>query len=183
MILAQFTFLPPFNTPKIVLPVWLFRIQNRDEERQHPPVTRIRAVFNGIPVLGARQFLEIVLDVFVLPACQSTTARAEVVDFSPAFFRPPGWRRSDGVVEFVCRSVQQLPHDPVVFETPRFLKQTGTVHPLEVFQQLSSLCLIPGNFRNYFPDLDLTWNLTTLLPLVPRHGRRRPLHSHTVLRN
>jgi hypothetical protein len=101
-------------------------------------VTRIRAVLNCVSILWARQLFETVLHVFVLPAYQSATAHAEVVDFSPAFFRPPGWHRSDGVVELVHRSVQQLPHNPVVVETPRFLKQTGTAHPLEVLQQLSA---------------------------------------------
>jgi hypothetical protein len=94
-------------------------IFSKDVRCDNPtPVTRIRVVLNCIPILGARQLLETVLDIFVLPACQSATAHAEVVDFSLAFFRPPGWRRSDGVVKLVRRSVQQFPHDLVVLETP-----------------------------------------------------------------
>jgi hypothetical protein len=114
-------------------PVWLFRIQNGDKKCEHPPMSRIRAVLDGVPILGTRQLLETVLDVLVLPACQSATARAEVVDFSPAFFRPPGWCRSDGVVKLVRHPVQQLPHNPVVLETPRLLEQSGTTHCLEIF--------------------------------------------------
>jgi hypothetical protein len=71
-------------------PVWLFWIQNGDEKCEHPPMPRIRAVLDGVRILGARQFLETVLDVLVLPACQSATARAEIVDFSLALLRPPG---------------------------------------------------------------------------------------------
>jgi hypothetical protein len=76
-------------------PVWLFRIQDRDEKREHTPMPRIRAILDGISILGAWQLLETVFDVLVLPACQSATSRAEIVNFSPALLRPPGWCRSD----------------------------------------------------------------------------------------
>jgi hypothetical protein len=35
-------------------PVWLFWIQNGDEKCEHPPVSWIRAVLDGVPILGAR---------------------------------------------------------------------------------------------------------------------------------
>jgi hypothetical protein len=146
-------------------------------------VTWIRAVLDRIPILGARQLLETILDVLVLPACQSAIARAEIVDFCPTLFRLPGWHRSDGVVDLVRHPVQQLPHNPVVLKIPWLLEQTGTAHSLEVFQQLSSPCLITWNLWNYFPDLNLTRNLTTLPPLVPRHGGSHPLHSHIAFMN
>jgi hypothetical protein len=44
---------------------------------------RIRAVLDCVSILGARQLLETIPDVFVLLAYQSTTACAEVVDFFP----------------------------------------------------------------------------------------------------
>jgi hypothetical protein len=76
-------------------PVRLFWIQARDKKREHTPMPRIRAVLDGVSILGAWQLLEIVFDVLVLPACQSTTSRAEIVNFSPALLCPPGWCRSD----------------------------------------------------------------------------------------
>jgi hypothetical protein len=97
-------------------------------------VPRILAVINRVSVLRAWQVLEALLHIFVLPAHQSATALAEMVDLPLALLFPSEWLSSDRVVEFVRHSIQQLPHDPVVLETPRFLKETGTTHHLEVLQ-------------------------------------------------
>jgi hypothetical protein len=76
-------------------PVWLFRIEDGDEESEETPMPRIRAVFNGVSVFGAGQRLEAIFDVLILPPRHSATSRAEVIYFPPALLRPLGWCRSD----------------------------------------------------------------------------------------
>jgi hypothetical protein len=115
-------------------PVGLFRINDGDEEREKPLVPWILAVVNRVSVLWAWQVLEALLHIFVLPTRQSATTFAEMVNLPPTLLCLPDWLPSDRVVEFVRHSVQQLPDDPVVLETPRFLEETRTTHHLEVLQ-------------------------------------------------
>jgi hypothetical protein len=76
-------------------PVRLFWIKDGDEERKDTPMPGIRAIFDGVSILGAWQLLEAVLHVLILPSCQSATSRAEIIHLPPTLLRPPGWCCSD----------------------------------------------------------------------------------------
>ena len=136
-------------------PGWLFRIEDGDEEFQHPLGPGILTIGYGKSVLRICCFPEFPADKFIRLGGKSLPSHGESIRFSPFLYIPRFRAPSDSSFVLVWGSHDKLPHHLLILDRPGFAHQPYATDFGEVFFQISSLSRLLRN--GWYYGLQCEW--------------------------
>ena len=129
-------------------------MQNWNQKLKESTMPLIDAVLHSISVLGVDGTLESPVHVVVFLAGHTSASHPEPVHLPPMFFRTLVRHSPDCPIELIGDFGEDLPHHPLLPETPGFLSKTRTIHYRQVREKLHLLGLLGWHNRTYLPEFD-----------------------------